>query len=467
MKAILCKATLAFPLFAVWAAGACAAEQAAAGPAKWVQVEGLVNPEAAFMIAVDVDKPNRVYREGDTMTVSVESEKECFVYLLYYSGDDATVLFPNAHQQNNRIPAQTRVTIPGKGAPFRFRTTGPFGQEVLHVIASEKKLDAIEKPGGGAAFKSLGAKNLRQMVVEVKEKKRKEWAEARIDITTIPRDTKPPKTGRRVGVCIGISQYQHERVQDLQVSHLDAMRMADALKTKCDADEVLLLTDEDATRANIEQAIFHDLVGMTRPGDAVFIFFSGHGGRTSDQNGDEADGFDEYLVPHDGILGKPETMILDDTFARWMQELSGREVAIIMDNCYSGGASKSIDGSAVSPKAIGGNAKAAAYDGIEVELKRTKDLGQQNTVVVAACQANQLAWEMPAAQKGSVLTHYMIQSLDDDASDADQDGKLTVQESYGYVKQKVEQYVQEKFQTEQNPIIVDNAQDGIVLKQKR
>ena len=451
-------------LLAVIAASATAAEGV---PAKWVQVEGLVNDQPSFMIHVDVDKPDRIYRKGDTMTVAVKAEKECYVYLVYYSGDDATLLFPNKHQQNNLIPAQTAVSIPGDDAPFLFRTTGPpFGQEVLHVIASTEPIDAVGKLEEGVAFKSLtNARNLKPMVVEVKKKKLNDWAEARIDITTIDRDEKPPTTGKRVGVCVGISEYQHDRVQDLQVSHLDAQRMAEAMKQECGLDEVLLLTNEDATRANIEQAIFHDLVAGTRPGDSVFIFFSGHGGRTSDQNGDEEDGYDEYLVPHDGILGKPETMILDDTFARWMQELSGREVAIIMDNCYSGGASKSLDGAVVTPKSIvAKGAKAVDYDGIEVELKRTKDLGQANTIVVAACKANQLAWEMPASQKGSVLTHYLIASLDDSAADADRDGKVTVQESYGYVKQKVETYVKEKFDTDQNPIIVDNAQRGIVLK---
>ncbi len=463
MKTTLPQLALTF-LFVVASAACTLAD----GPAKWIQVEGLVNPEASFMISVDVDKPNRTYQEGDLMTVRVKAEKECYVYLVYYSGETATVLFPNQHQKQNKIPAQTVVSIPDEDAPFRFRTTGPFGKEVLHVIASEKELSSIPKPEGNVAFKSLEANNLRAMTVEVNQKDKKSWSEARIDVTTFPKDTAPPKTGRRVAVCIGISDYVHDRVTDLQVSHLDAMKMADAFKEKCNMDEVVLLTNDQATRANIEQAIFHQLVDSTRPGDSVFIFFSGHGGRTSDQNGDEADGFDEYLVPHDGILGKPETMILDDTFARWMQELSGREVAIIMDNCYSGGASKAIDGAAVAPKAIGkANHKAVAYDGIEVELKRSKDLGQQNTVVVAACMANQLAWEMPASQKGSVLTHYLIESLDDKSSDTNQDGKLTMQESYTFVKQKVEQYVKEKFDTEQNPVIVDNAGDGIIFQQRQ
>lgn len=440
-----------------------AAMASAAAPSKWFQVEGTVNTTPSFMVSVEVDKPDRVYNEGEQMNVFVTAEKECYVYLLYYSGDEAAVLFPNKFQTDNRIPAKTRIAVPGKGADFQFTASAPFGEEVLQVVASMEKLDTFTtKSLTKNAITQVGNQDLKQMVVEVKKQKEEQWAEANIGILTVGKGGKPPsKKGKRLGVCIGISQYDHDRIQDLQVSHLDAERMAKALKDECECDEVALLTNEQATRANIEKLIFEDLPAKTRAGDTVFIFFSCHGGRTSDVNGDEADGFDEYLVPHDGILGKPETMILDDTFARWMQALSGREIAIFMDNCYSGGTSKGIKAVPL-PK----GSKATIFDGMEVEMRRTKDLGQQNTIVLAACQANQLAWEMPSAQQGSVLTHYVLKSLKDKASDKNGDGKLTVQEAFQYIQNDVESYVKDKFQADQNPIIVDNAQDGIMFQQK-
>jgi hypothetical protein len=456
-----------YSLLALTVLAAACAQAVAEPPSKWFQVEGLVNPEAAFMIAVDVDNEQRSYKEGETMTVSVRAEKECYVYLMYYSGDNATMLFPNEHVSDNKIPAHTTVRIPGEGDPFSFRTSAPFGHEVLHVVASQTPLEALGKVDPKKPFKALGQTDLKQMVLEVKKQKQQDWCEARIDIHTFGEGQEIPLGGKRYGVCVGISQYDHDRIQDLQVSHVDAQRMADAFKTQCHLDDVVLLTNEQATRQNIEKSIFQDLVHKSQPGDTVFIFFSGHGGRTSDQNGDESDGFDEYLVPTDGILGKPETMILDDTFARWMQELSGRQIAIFMDNCYSGGASKSIDGDKLVPKSITPPGAKGEFDSFEMEIKRTKDLGQQNTVVLAACQANQLAWEMPADQKGSVLTHYLLESLKDPKSDADQNGDLTVQEAYQFVQKQVETYVKDKFQADQNPVIVNNAQDGIIFKQKQ
>lgn len=458
---------LALAMLAAIASGA-----PAAPPTKYFAVEPVVNEQAAFMVAVDVDSESRVYQEGDLMNVRVKAERDCYVYLLYYHGEDAVMLFPNSVQSDNFVPANTMVQIPGESANFQFRTIGPFGQEMLQVVASIEPIDPLKigapKDAEKVEFKELQVRDLKQMVVDIKSKKLQDWSEARIAINTIGKGGKPPKTGKRVGVAIGISKYHHDRIPQLQVSHLDAERMADAFKSKCQLDEVLVLTNEQATYGNIEQAIFHDLVAKTQPGDTVFIFFSGHGGRCADQNGDEEDGYDEYLVPHDGVLGKPETMILDDTFARWIQELSGREVALLMDNCYSGGASKSIDGGKFAPKSIStATALNKKFDGMEVELQRSKDLDQTNTMVLAACQANQKAWEMPTADEGSVLTHYLLAALDDPASDANADGNLSMKETFQFVQEKVQKYVTDTYKTEQTPVIVDNAEDAIVFKHKQ
>ena len=66
------------------------------------------------------------------------------------------------------------------------------------------------------------------------------------------------------------------------------------------------LANEQATRANIEHAIRRHLPAVTRPGDTVLIYWSGHGSRCADTDGDEKDGFDEYLVPHDGRVSDVE-----------------------------------------------------------------------------------------------------------------------------------------------------------------
>ena len=410
---------------------------------------------------MDVDKPDRTYRVGETMQVRVRAEKDCYLYLLYFgAGDDVACLFPNQYQQDNRIRAGNTVSVPAQSADFQFTARPPCGKEILQVIGTLKPVDIFKNQDlTKGKVTPLDANDLKGMVVELKKGQPKDWAEARIQISTVPTGQEPPPTeGNRYAVCVGISEYQHDRVPPLQVCHKDAQRMADALKQRCGVNDVTVLTNGQATAKAIEKAIFHDLVRKTKPGDTVFIFFSCHGGRTADTNGDEPDGLDEYLVPNDGRLGEPETMILDDTFARWMRELDGRKIAIIMDNCYSGGTPKHIKGLGDAPQGPG------AIDFFDGEMRRAKDLGQTGTMVLAASKANQLAWEMPTQDAGSVLTYYLLKSLEGTQADANSDGRLTLGEVYRHVKPDVEQYVRKTFSADQNPVLLDNASDQILLK---
>jgi hypothetical protein len=457
MNANLLWCVLALAVLATWP-GRCPAQEP---PDKWFVVESTVNAEPSFMLRVDVDKPDRVYAVGETMTVRVRSEKDCYLYLLYYSaGDRVGALFPNRYQQNNFIRANQTVSVPGAGAGFQFTARPPCGQEVLQVIGTLEPVDVLQARNlTKGAVTPLSEDILKDMVVELKKTESEDWAEARIQITTVPGEAdRPTGPGKRYAVCVGISEYSHDRVPTLKVSHLDAQRMAAALKDQCGVADVTLLCNTQATREAVEKAIFRELPAKTRPGDTVFLFFSGHGGRTADTNGDETDGYDEYLVPHDGVLGQPETMILDDTFARWIRELDGRRVAIILDNCYSGGASKAAKGVGPMP------ARSGPLDFFDGELARTKDLGQQGTMVIAACEANQIAWEMPSADQGSVLTYNVLKSLAQPTADGNGDGELSLGEVFRFVREPVAEYVRKTFSAEQTPVLLDNANDGILLK---
>jgi hypothetical protein len=441
----------------VWASSV----TAQAAPPKWFEVEGAVNSQPSFMLRGDVNHKDRVYREGDKLIVRAVTEADCFLYMLYFSGDKAAVLFPNKFDVDNLVKANQPIEVPRTGT-YNIVCRPPFGSEVLHVVASKTKLklfsDEIEKNFKVEPVTEVTTQDLRQMVQRIQSQDQKDWAEARIEITTLPRNDPPPKS-QRFAVCIGISEYESSRIQALQVAHLDAERMKTSLQERSGVTDITVLTNKQATREAIENAIFKDLVKKSSPGDTVYIFFSCHGGRAADTNGDEADGFDEYIVPHDGVLGKPETMILDDTFARWMEELDGRKVAIILDNCYSGGASKSAK--ALNQPTIGGK----GIDFMDGEFRRAKDIGQNNVVVLAACQANQLAWEIPDPSKGSVLTFYLIQSLTDEKADANGDGRLSVKESYEYCKNPVSEFVTRTFNAQQNLVLIDNANDSIFLRE--
>ena len=83
-------------------------------------------------------------------------------------------------------------------------------------------------------------------------------------------------------------------------------------------------------------AFVSDLVGLsTAAGDAVFTHYSGHGGKLRDQDGDEADGYDETLVPLD--YAKRGQIRDDDLYKELVLPLpAGVIMTSVMDCCHSG-----------------------------------------------------------------------------------------------------------------------------------
>ncbi|ESQ27186.1 hypothetical protein EUTSA_v10018721mg [Eutrema salsugineum] len=100
---------------------------------------------------------------------------------------------------------------------------------------------------------------------------------------------------------------------------------------------IKLLIDTDSstikpTGKNIRQALL-DLVEPAKPGDVLFVHYSGHGTRLPAETGEDDDtGYDECIVPSDMNL------ITDDDF-RDLVDMVPKDcpITIISDSCHSGG----------------------------------------------------------------------------------------------------------------------------------
>jgi hypothetical protein len=92
-------------------------------------------------IHVRVSSDRFIYRIGDTMSLSVEADKNAYIYVF----DQGTsgkkyLLFPNKYQRNAHVKAHTKVSIPGERAPWSITVHGPVGYEVILVVASSKPM---------------------------------------------------------------------------------------------------------------------------------------------------------------------------------------------------------------------------------------------------------------------------------------------------------------------------------------
>ena len=150
---------------------------------------------------------------------------------------------------------------------------------------------------------------------------------------------------------IGIDLYADPAFPDLKGAARDARNMR-ALLTDFLGFEpaaVRMLTDRDATRAAILDGVRRWLVAGTRPGDRALLYFAGHGYFQPDEDGDEEDGYDEALAPHDVRLianGDPMTLdnhILDDEIGALFARLRDRQAYLIVDSCHSGTVTRTLD----------------------------------------------------------------------------------------------------------------------------
>lgn len=105
-------------------------------------------------------------------------------------------------------------------------------------------------------------------------------------------------------------------------------------------DDMVVLTDDQRdprsipTRQNMTAAM-HWLVRGANPGDALFFHYSGHGGQAKATQGDEADGYNETIIPVD--YQQAGQMEDDELHAIMVRQLPvGCRLTAIFDSCHSG-----------------------------------------------------------------------------------------------------------------------------------
>ena len=436
------------------------------------------NDHAAFAVRVSVDRKDRTYEKGELMRVTVRSQRDGFLYLLYKQADGSSkCLFPNLYESDNRIRRSVPITIPTPKQGFRLRCNDPLGDELLVAIVSKRPV----------AVETLGARSLTQEVVTDVNLEtfaraiRKgfdaeatapaglphQWAEHTVQIRTVPADARGvagPKP-QRLALFIGISLYDDPRIRDLRLCHKDAAVMAAIMKRYGRLDGVGLLINEEATKENIRKA-FEELKLKSKPGDEIFIYWSGHGSSCADTGGDEADGRDEFLIPNDGNAADAErTMVLDDELGRWILALDGRKVTLIIDACHSGGqaAGRGIKGTDDNDASIIGNgdnlpsgslddllkgvgeaeedeATATEFsplDFLDSELDGIKDVGQEDATMLFSSASDEISAERRDG-KLSVMTYFLVEKMG--ASES-----LTLKQAYEHVRMEVPKYMRQHY----------------------
>lgn len=142
-------------------------------------------------------------------------------------------------------------------------------------------------------------------------------------------------------MVVGVNDYAEfgaEAGGDLMGSVNDARAFRDVLQEQwgLDPKNVVLLEDAMATKAAIREALTEWVPQRAIPGDLVVFYFAGHGAQSWDTDGDEEDGLDETLAPHDARAASTENDITDDELGRWLRALPTSNIVVVLDNCHAG-----------------------------------------------------------------------------------------------------------------------------------
>jgi hypothetical protein len=181
--------------------------------------------------------------------------------------------------------------------------------------------------------------------------------------------------------------------------------------------------------------------------DLVVIHFSGHGFQGADDDGDETDGVDEFLVLKDSReSAKEDTALRDDEFGRFLDRIESDHVLILFDSCYSGGQARSLPSGARPTGTVSDT---------------LRDFAMEGRLLLSAASETQEAFESAQLEHG-VFTHFVLAGLAG-AADMNEDDRITAWELYEYVSAEVPAFVRRERQTTQQPQLIGEGDTRVLV----
>lgn len=225
-----------------------------------------------------------------------------------------------------------------------------------------------------------------------------------------------PRIGRRWAVIIGIDEYQDRRIAQLEYAVADARAMHDFLRSDAGGavpdEQIRLLLNEDATFANLREALFVFLQ-QAAPEDLVVVYLASHGAPDPERPGNL------YIMTHDTNLDR----MAATGFPMWdfktalRRQIGSERTVVIADACHSGGALSGAE-----------NPIAGAFAEVFSPSRR---------VMLTAANVHEFSFEGPQFGGGhGAFTHELIQGLRGKA-DRDGDRVVTFSEVAAYVQGQV------------------------------
>jgi hypothetical protein len=212
-------------------------------------------------------------------------------------------------------------------------------------------------------------------------------------------------------IVVGIQDYR--RVPKADYAEEDAKAVQAQLQALgVPAANTILLTGQDASRADVTKYLEEWLPGVVKPDSHVYFYYSGHGA-PDPQTGES------YLVPWDGDpqFLKSTALPLGRVYSD-LAALPSAGAVVMLDACFSGAGGRSVLAPGARPL-------------VNVQ---TTDSVPDKISVLSASGAREIAGGLDLRRHG-LFTYFLLRGLSGEA--ADSAGHESLQDLGGYVRDRV------------------------------
>ncbi|MCB1876540.1 MAG: trypsin-like serine protease [Chromatiales bacterium] len=253
-------------------------------------------------------------------------------------------------------------------------------------------------------------------------------------------------------LLVGVERYRNPRFNLIGGSTNDVNLIRSLLieQFRFEPGRICVLTDEQATRANIVRAARDWLVNGSGRGDRAMFFYSGHGYYQADRDGDENDPYDEVLAPYDVELVSEKTspatfrnVIFDDEVGEWVHALQGRQVTVVVDSCHSGTITRDLNGADPQfVRTLAARLPPATRAALRSIQRDSAFIERSDSLVAwsAVSPLQQALVDREAAQFQGVFTGRFVRGITKGRADGNRDGLVTFAELHDYLSRESQAY---------------------------
>jgi metacaspase-1 len=181
--------------------------------------------------------------------------------------------------------------------------------------------------------------------------------------------------------------------------------------------EIRVIFNQQATYANVKQALGSWARDGVGPDDRVLIYFSGHGTRVPDPSPGNANGADDALVMHDveraRVNGRAtlKNVLLGHEFGAALAAIPSHDILVLVDACHSGSATRDLPLGNGKLGVNSGVQKFFSYPGMP-ELQTTRALkvsaGNENYAALSAARDDEFA---VGTEQGGLFTLGVVDAI--------------------------------------------------------